>query len=67
MSESVWNPQGSLYLAQDYEGFNGRKEYADDVTGAYYANRLALVEYLEKIKRSFYKIMGKHQKLSFYF
>lgn len=35
----------------DYESFNPRKRYADDVTGAYYANRLALCEYLEKIKR----------------
>jgi len=36
---------------QDYESFFPRKKYADSVTGAYYANRLALVEYLEKIKR----------------
>lgn len=36
---------------QDYESFLGRKGYADSVTGAYYANRLALTEYLEKIKR----------------
>jgi DNA repair protein NreA len=36
---------------QDYEGFFPRKKYADSVTGAYYANRLALTEYLEKIKR----------------
>jgi len=51
MTGSVWNPSGSLYIAQDYEGFFGRKDYADNVTGAYYANRLALVEYLDKIKR----------------
>ncbi len=36
---------------QDYETFFPRKKYADSVTGAYYANRLALVEYLERIKR----------------
>ena len=36
---------------QDYEGFFGRKKYADSVTGAYYVNRLALCEYLMKIKR----------------
>lgn len=36
---------------QDYEGFFGRKNYASSVTGAYYANRLAICEYLEKIKR----------------
>ncbi|OIO81650.1 hypothetical protein AUJ84_00705 [Candidatus Pacearchaeota archaeon CG1_02_32_132] len=36
---------------QDYETFFPRKKYADSVTGAYYANRLALTEYLERIKR----------------
>ncbi len=36
---------------QDYEKFEGRKNYADDVTGAYYVNRLAVCEYLERIKR----------------
>ena len=29
----------------------GRKKYAFEVTGAYYANRLGLAEHLEKIKR----------------
>ena len=41
----------------DYEFFSGRKKYADDVTGAYYANRLALSEYLEKIRRQAYCIV----------
>ncbi len=36
---------------QDYESFFGRKNYAESVTGAYYANRLALCEYLERIQR----------------
>ncbi len=36
---------------KDYEGFFDRKNYADSVTGAYYANRLALTEYLTKIRR----------------
>jgi len=36
---------------QDYESIFKRKKYASDVTGAYYVNRLALTEYLEKIKR----------------
>ena len=36
---------------QDYESFFPRKKYADSVTGAYYANRLALTEHLDKIKR----------------
>jgi len=36
---------------QDYEYFHGRKKYASDVVGGYYVARLALCEYLEKIKR----------------
>ena len=40
-----------LGVWQDYESFFPRKNYAEDVTGAYYANRLALTEYLDKIRR----------------
>ncbi len=36
---------------QDYEFFQGRKTYASSVTGGYYAVRLPITEYLEKIKR----------------
>jgi DNA repair protein NreA len=36
---------------RDVESIFPRKSYADEVTGAYYANRLALTEYLERIKR----------------
>lgn len=41
-SQGVWH---------DYESNLPRKNYADSVTGAYYANRLALTEYLERIQR----------------
>lgn len=49
---SVWNPVGKTEcFMSDYETFFGRKNYAENVTGAYYSNRLALCEYLEKIKK----------------
>lgn len=51
ISGSLWNQTGHVSIMKDYELFHGRKTYADEVTGAYYANRLALAEYLEKIKR----------------
>jgi hypothetical protein len=51
MTGSVWNPEGELYIAQDYESFSGRKDYASQVTGAYYSNRLALTEYLSRVKK----------------
>lgn len=38
-------------FAQDYEGFSGRKDYAKNITGGYYAMRLPVCEYLEKIKK----------------
>ncbi len=49
--------RGSLYapasvgIGSDYEPFEGRKTYASHITGAYYAARLAVVEYLDRIKR----------------
>jgi len=43
--------QQDIGFWQDYEGFFPRKNYASSVTGAYYANRLAVCEFLEKIKR----------------
>lgn len=49
--EVIENSLQSGGFWQDYESFSPRKRYAEDVTGAYYANRLALCEYLEKIKR----------------
>lgn len=41
----------SQSFCQDYESNSSRTSYAESVAGAYYANRLALVEYLERIKR----------------
>jgi len=38
-------------ISQDYEGFSGRKKYASNITGGYYAMRLPTTEYLEKVKR----------------
>lgn len=38
-------------LWKDYESNFDRKKYADSVTGAYYANRLGVCEYLERVRR----------------
>ena len=51
----IWM-DSSLYsekkvYALDFETFNGRKNYAKNVTGGYYAMRLPVIEFLEKIKR----------------
>jgi len=52
MPGSVWNPQGMhTFICADYEGCYGRKTYASSCGGGYYAPRLAIAEYLDKIKR----------------
>ena len=38
-------------VLHDYESHFSRKRYADEVTGAYYVNRLALTEYLERVRK----------------
>lgn len=49
--EVIEKAQTTQVVWHDYESNFPRKNYADSVTGAYYANRLALTEYLEKIQR----------------
>jgi DNA repair protein NreA len=50
----------------DHESFFPRKHYAESVTGAYYANRLALTEYLEKIKRQCSAIVFREVRPEYY-
>ena len=58
-SGSVWNPAEdsstpspeNVYIAQNYEGYSGRTEYADETSGAFYATRLGVLENLESRKR----------------
>ena len=38
-------------IISDHEWFKGRKDYAKDVVGAYYATRLPALEYLANIRR----------------
>ncbi|MDD5191722.1 MAG: hypothetical protein PHH54_03540 [Candidatus Nanoarchaeia archaeon] len=61
LPRSVWNQSESLTLTQDFERFNGRKYYADNVTGAYYTARLVVCEYLEKIKKQAYVIIFREE------
>jgi len=48
---SSWNPTNELKASTDFESFNGRKTYASATAGGYYATRLGVLEYLDKIKR----------------
>ncbi|MBI5803300.1 hypothetical protein HY448_01285 [Candidatus Pacearchaeota archaeon] len=48
---SSWNPSMQIKASTDFESFFGRKDYASNTAGGYYATRLPITEYLEKIKR----------------
>jgi DNA repair protein NreA len=48
---SSWNPTNEIKVSTDYENFSGRKNYAKNCAGGYYAARLPILEYLESIKR----------------
>lgn len=58
-SGSVWNPAEksstpspeSVYIAQNYERYTGRTEYAEETSGAFYAARLGILENLESRNR----------------
>ncbi len=45
-----WSKEGNFY-STDYEEYNGRKEYAEETAGGYYANRLAVLEMMKECKR----------------
>lgn len=66
MKGSLWNLTESVSIMKDYELFNGRKSYAYDVTGAYYANRLALCEYLDEIKKQATAIFFREARPEYY-
>src|SRR3989344_1243241 len=48
---SFWNPTTNVNISTDFEPFMGRTKYAEQTAGGFYATRLAMLEYLGKIKR----------------
>lgn len=48
---SSWNPSKEIKAATDYESYDGRKSYASNTSGGYYAARLPILKYLDKVKR----------------
>jgi len=48
---SVWNAAKNTYIAQNYEPYTGRTEYAEETAGAFYATRLGITEHLLNRKR----------------
>jgi hypothetical protein len=48
---SSWNPSQEVKASTDFESYAGRKSYAFNTAGGYYAARLPILEYLNSIKR----------------
>jgi hypothetical protein len=51
LPHSSWNPGQEIKASTDIEGYSGRKSYAFDTAGGYYASRFAVLEYLNSIKK----------------
>jgi len=51
MPSSLWNPNQKLGTATDYEGYDGRKSYAENCGGGYYAARISILKKLDQLKR----------------
>lgn len=50
---ALWNQEkgATIETSTDYELFSGRKEYAHETSGGYYASRLGVLEHLKAKKR----------------
>lgn len=51
LPKSLWNSSCDVDFSTDYEPYAGRKSYADNTAGGYYAARLPIAEKLEDMKR----------------
>ena len=51
MPDVLQDQYGQIYTVTDHEDYYGRKEYADNTVGGYYAARLSLLEELRRLKR----------------
>ena len=49
--KASWNTSNELQFSTDYEDYFGRKTYADNTAGGYYAARISILEKLKEIKK----------------
>lgn len=49
--KASWNVSDELQFSTDYEGYEGRKTYAENCAGGYYAARLPILEKLKEISK----------------
>jgi hypothetical protein len=53
-------------MAADSETYEGRTEYVDETSGAYYASRLAVLEHLEETDRQATCLVIRHASESYW-
>lgn len=51
LPKSSWNTSAEVQFSTDYESYDGRKDYAEQCAGGYYAARLPILEKLSSIRR----------------
>ncbi|MFC1727947.1 hypothetical protein ACFLZ7_00600 [Nanoarchaeota archaeon] len=51
LPKSAWNPSDKPKYCTDHEFYEGRKTYAENCVGGYYAARLPVLNYLKKIRK----------------
>jgi hypothetical protein len=51
LPNSSWNTSSHVQFSTDYESYDGRKDYAEECAGGYYAARLGILEKLSSAKR----------------
>ncbi len=51
LPDTLTRPDEPVYTTTDYENYYGRKDYAENTVGGYYAARLSLLEELKNLKR----------------
>jgi len=63
---SLWATSSTPIIVSDWEGFKGRKDYASNVGGSYYASRLAVLEKLVEMKRQAMAIILREVQEGYY-
>jgi len=51
LPKSSWNTSKEINFTTDYENYNGRKTYAEQCAGGYYAARLPILEKFKSMKK----------------
>lgn len=63
---SAWHAGSAEIIINDWEGYAGRKSYADNVGGSYYAARMAVIEKLLREKRQARAIIMREVREGYY-